>query len=90
VFGTSPGGRATAADRQNTRKIAETLDLRHCHFNKDMPYRSMPTDIDELFAAHPDLARDDVQACLVYAQAIVTSEEISPKPLKGTWSDAAR
>src|SRR6267378_6883496 len=29
-------------------------------------------DIHELLAAHPDLTRDDVQACLAYAQAIVT------------------
>ena len=29
-------------------------------------------DITELLAAHPDLTRDDVQACLSYAQAIVT------------------
>jgi uncharacterized protein (DUF433 family) len=29
-------------------------------------------DINELLAAHPDLTRDNVQACLAYAQAIVT------------------
>ena len=44
--------------------------------------------IDEL-AAHPDLTRDDVQACLAYARAIVTGEEVSPKPPKGARSDAA-
>jgi uncharacterized protein (DUF433 family) len=32
-------------------------------------------DINELLAAHPDLSRTDVQACLAYAQAIVTGEE---------------
>jgi uncharacterized protein (DUF433 family) len=46
-------------------------------------------DINELLAAHPDLTRDDVQACLSYAQAIVTGEEVSPKPPKGARSDAA-
>src|SRR5215475_12999613 len=46
-------------------------------------------DINELLAAHPDLTRDDVQACLAYAQAIVTGKEVSPKPPKGVRSDAA-
>jgi uncharacterized protein (DUF433 family) len=45
--------------------------------------------IDELLAAHPDLTRDDVQACLAYARAVVTGEEVSPKPPKGARSDAA-
>ena len=45
--------------------------------------------IDELLAAHPDLTRDDVQACLAYARAIVTGEDVSPKPPKGARSDAA-
>jgi uncharacterized protein (DUF433 family) len=45
-------------------------------------------DITELLAAHPDLTRDDVQACLAYAKAIVTGEEVSPKPPKGARSDA--
>ena len=44
--------------------------------------------IDELLAAHPDLTRTDVQACLAYARAIVTGEEVSPKPPKGARSDA--
>jgi len=46
-------------------------------------------DVDELLAAHPDLTRTDVQACLAYAKAIVTGEEVSPKPPKGARSDAA-
>jgi uncharacterized protein (DUF433 family) len=46
-------------------------------------------DVNELLAAHPDLTRDDVQACLAYAQAIVTGEEVSPKPPKGVRSDVA-
>jgi uncharacterized protein (DUF433 family) len=46
-------------------------------------------DIPELLAAHPDLTRTDVQACLAYARAIVTGEEVSPKPPKGARSDAA-
>jgi uncharacterized protein (DUF433 family) len=40
-------------------------------------------DIKELLAAHPDLNRRDVQACLAYAKAMVTGEEVSPKPPKG-------
>ena len=36
--------------------------------------------IDELLAAHPDLTRDDVQACLAYARALVTGEEVFPQP----------
>jgi uncharacterized protein (DUF433 family) len=45
-------------------------------------------DIKELLAAHPDLTRADVQACLSYARAMVTGEEVSPKPPKGARSDA--
>jgi uncharacterized protein (DUF433 family) len=45
--------------------------------------------IDELLATHPDLTRDDVQACLAYARAIMTGEEVSPKPPKGARSDAS-
>ena len=39
-------------------------------------------DINELLAAHPDLTRDDIQACLAYAKDILTGEEVSPKPPK--------
>jgi uncharacterized protein (DUF433 family) len=46
-------------------------------------------DVDELLAAHPDLTRTDVQACLAYAKDIVTGEEVSPRPPKGARSDAA-
>jgi uncharacterized protein (DUF433 family) len=46
-------------------------------------------DINELLAAHPDLTRDDVQACLAYATALVTGEAVSPQPPKGARSDAA-
>ena len=45
-------------------------------------------DVIELLAAHPDLTRDDVQACLAYAKAVVTGEDVSPKPPKGARSDA--
>jgi uncharacterized protein (DUF433 family) len=45
-------------------------------------------DIKEVLAAHPDLTRADVQACLAYAKAMVTGEEVSPKPPKGARSDA--
>jgi len=30
----------------------------------------------------------DVEACLSYAEAMVTGEEVSPKPSKGARSDA--
>ena len=33
---------------------------------------------DLVLAAHPDLTRRDVQACLAYAKAMVTGEEVSP------------
>jgi uncharacterized protein (DUF433 family) len=45
-------------------------------------------EIKEILAAHPDLTRADVQACLSYAKAMVTGEEVSPKPPKGVRSDA--
>ena len=50
---------------------------------------SQNPDINELLAAHPDLTRTDVQACLSYAKDIVTGEEVSPKPPKGARSNAA-
>lgn len=49
---------------------------------------SQNPDIKELLSAHPDLTRADVQACLAYAKAMVTGEEVSPKPPKGAVSDA--
>jgi uncharacterized protein (DUF433 family) len=45
-------------------------------------------DVAELLAAHPDLTRTDVQGCLAYAKAMVTGEEVSPKPPKGPAADA--
>ncbi len=50
---------------------------------------SQNPDITELLAAHPDLTLPDVQACLAYAKAMVTGEEVSPKPPKGARADAA-
>jgi uncharacterized protein (DUF433 family) len=44
-------------------------------------------DIADLLAAHPDLTLTDVKACLAYAKAMVTGEEVSPKPPKGARSD---
>src|ERR1051326_8544410 len=40
-------------------------------------------DINEVLAVHPDLTRADVQACLAYAKALVTGEDVFPKPPKG-------
>ena len=45
-------------------------------------------DIAELLAAHPNLTRDDVQACLAYARDMVTGREVTPKPPKGARPDA--
>ena len=45
-------------------------------------------DIAELLAAHPDLTRDDVQACLAYARDMVTGREVTPKPPKRARPDA--
>jgi uncharacterized protein (DUF433 family) len=47
-------------------------------------------DVTELLVAHPDLTRTDVQACLAYAKDMVTGEEVSPKPPKGTRPDTIR
>ncbi len=46
-------------------------------------------DLTELLAAHPDLSRADVQACLAYAKDILTGTEVVPQPPKGVRSDAA-
>lgn len=46
-------------------------------------------DLGELLAAPPDLTRDDVQACLAYARAVVIGEELLPNPPRGVNSDAA-
>jgi uncharacterized protein (DUF433 family) len=35
-------------------------------------------DIRELLAAHPDLARADVQACLAYAEALAAGKRLCP------------
>src|SRR4030095_16670879 len=50
---------------------------------------SLNPDVTELLAAHPDLTRDDVQACLAYAKDILTGQEVSPKPPRGARSNAS-
>jgi uncharacterized protein (DUF433 family) len=40
-------------------------------------------EIDELLAAHPDLTRTDVQACLAYAKNILAGEEVNPNAAQG-------
>jgi uncharacterized protein (DUF433 family) len=37
-------------------------------------------DLDELFAIYPELTREDVQACLAYAQAAVTAKRRHTPP----------
>ena len=39
-------------------------------------------EVAELLAAHPGLTREDVKACLAYAEAIVKGEEVSPAPAR--------
>ena len=36
--------------------------------------------LDELFAAFPDLTVDDVRACLAYASALAAGEDVQPAP----------
>ena len=50
---------------------------------------SLNPDVNELLATHPDLTRDDVQACLAYAKDILTGQAVSPTPPKGACSDAS-
>ena len=42
-------------------------------------------DLEELFAAHPALTREDVQACLAYAQELVRAKRPrrAPTPTTG-------
>jgi len=54
-------------------RIAVSLVLGELAYNPE---------VDELLAAHPDLTRADGQACLSYARAMATGEEVSPKPPK--------
>jgi len=35
-------------------------------------------DLDDLFAAYPQLTLDDVKACLEYARAVVEGEQVFP------------
>jgi hypothetical protein len=65
--------------------------LRHCgRGSTRIEVLSQNPDIKQLLAAHPDLTRADVQACLAYAKAMVTGEEVSPLPQtpEGAVSDA--
>jgi uncharacterized protein (DUF433 family) len=50
---------------------------------------SQNPDVHELLAAHPDLTQADVQACLAYAKALATGEEVSPKPPKAPGATSA-
>jgi uncharacterized protein (DUF433 family) len=54
-------------------RIAVSLVLEELAYNPD---------VNELLTAHPDLTGADVQACLFYAKAMTTGEEVSPKPPK--------
>lgn len=37
-------------------------------------------DLAELFEVFPDLSREDVQACLAYAEALAAGEAVTPPP----------
>jgi uncharacterized protein (DUF433 family) len=39
-------------------------------------------DVQTLLDAYPRLTRDDVPACLAYAQALVAGEEVYPVPIQ--------
>jgi uncharacterized protein (DUF433 family) len=45
-------------------------------------------DLNDLLAAHPDLTRTDVQACLAYAKAMVTDEERRVQDLRERLDEA--
>ena len=46
-------------------------------------FLSTELDLDELFAAYPRLTKEDVQAVLAYARAVVIGAEVAPRPLTG-------
>ena len=50
-------------------RIPVELVLRHLADNPDL---------DDLFAAYPQLTTDDVKACLAYAGALVEGEQVFP------------
>lgn len=45
-------------------------------------------DLDDLFAAHPRLTRDDVKACLEYAQRLVAKQPHARRPETATAPDS--
>ncbi len=45
-----------------------------------LEHLSQNLDLDDLFAAYPRLTLDDVKACLAYAQAVVSGQEVAPIP----------
>lgn len=40
---------------------------------------ALDPDIDELLKDYPRLNRDDIRACLAYAQAVINHEDVFPK-----------
>ncbi|CAN5636333.1 DUF433 domain-containing protein [soil metagenome] len=40
---------------------------------------ALDPDIDELLKDYPRLGRDDVRACLAYAQAVISHEDVFPQ-----------
>jgi uncharacterized protein (DUF433 family) len=46
--------------------------------------------IDELFAAYPDLTLDDVKAALAYAGAILDGADVTPSPRRRASATAPR
>lgn len=53
-------------------RISVALVLNHLAENPD---------VAELFAAYPQLTVDDVRACLAYASAVVSGEDVYPASL---------
>jgi uncharacterized protein (DUF433 family) len=76
---------------QNTQRYVRKPVVKGTRIGVDLVLEELShnPDITELLAAHPDLTRMDVQACLSYAKDMVTGKKVSPKPPKGARSDAA-
>jgi uncharacterized protein (DUF433 family) len=47
---------------------------------------ALDPDINEILQDYPRLTRDDIRACLAYAQAIVASEDVFPQTLQASGS----
>jgi hypothetical protein len=51
--------------------------MNNCHIRLNHALAAEP-DINVLFEAFPHLTREDVQACLAFAQEVIAEEEVFP------------